>query len=73
MALICIVPKASGWAIEFPEEQVQLKIAPRKYDALEDALEIARSNPPCTLRIMNAHGMLEQELRFNRPGVPVSR
>jgi len=68
MTLICIVPEASGWAIEFPEEQVRLKIAARKYDALEDALEIARSNPPCTVRIMDARARLEQELRFDRPG-----
>jgi len=68
MTLICIVPKNSAWAIEFPEEQVQFKIAARKYDALEDALAIARSNPPCTLRIMDARGRLERELRFDRPG-----
>lgn len=67
MIVIDIARTRGGWALELPEESRVLAINQTKYEAVERAMEIARSNPPSKVRILDADGSVQEERCFECP------
>lgn len=66
--VLCVVPNPGGWSIQIPKDGSTLAINRTKYDALEQALAVARSNLPSAIRILRADDVVEDELAFEAPG-----